>query len=140
MRSYSETDVFTDYALEAFREASQLLARIADPAPGVPAWRCHEVARAVRYVLHARPGKVKLLDVVDGKFSGADHSWLEIARGTTAGWPALLDVYAVGSLPMVQLLDTTPLLGGRKALYEQGEERDDISVGALEALIEQMKR
>ena len=58
----------------------------------------------------------------------------------TARFPHVLDVYCVGSLPMVCLVDgdhtSLPHIGWS---YRPGRERDDIDKDRLRALIETMK-
>lgn len=91
MRGYAETEVFDPAEIRLFRTAQQAV----DCLPDMPNLRCHEVARAVSRVLK--------LKVVDGWYGAVDHSWLEVPR--SKGFPLILDLYAVGRVPMVQLLD-----------------------------------
>lgn len=95
--------------------------------------RCHELARAVKrfmthgnFPYHLHPANVTLLD---GKYGLVDHSWLELFCKSPEGLCSLyiLDVYAVGQLPQVQLLDTTFQLPHR-ANYKPGARRDDINM------------
>lgn len=64
--------------------------------------RCHELARAI--------GQIHGLQVQDGYYGYVEHSWcwmtpwMEVELGYPL-IPNLLDVYAVGKLPMVQLHD-----------------------------------
>lgn len=61
--------------------------------------RCHEMARAV--------GRILDLPVVDGVCGAVQHSWLTIkAHQDPTEREFILDVYAVGRLPPVQLVDT----------------------------------
>lgn len=61
--------------------------------------RCHEMARAA--------GRVLGLEVVDGVCGAVQHSWLTLkAHQDETEREFILDVYAVGRLPPVQLVDT----------------------------------
>ena len=61
----------------------------------------------------ALPWKEHKIDVVDGHCGPIDHSWLRCSG-------VILDVYAPGRLPAVQLVD--PQVGG----YRPGKPRDDV--------------
>src|SRR5437763_1419140 len=74
--------------------------------------RCHELARAVHLVVHAREYK---LVVVDGKCGPIEHSWIHLSDGV------ILDPYVPGRMPAVQLVD---LVVG--TAYRPGAPRDDI--------------
>jgi hypothetical protein len=99
VRSYSQQAVFTPREVQLFWEANRLVALFPEAREGEPAIRCHEVARAV--------GELLDLTVEDGHFGTVDHSWLwtEPVDQRRGRYPNILDVYAVGSLPMVQLVD-----------------------------------
>lgn len=117
MRSYSETNVFSNEALNAFKAAERMVRALPDhPAGGEP-WRCHEVARVI--------GDWTGLEVVDGHYGAVEHSWLTLEDGKT-----ILDVYAVGSLPQVRLVHASPLLP-HTALYRPGVPRNDIRHEAI---------
>lgn len=132
MRPYSERN-FSKELLELYRRATQLVNRLPDP-PDSMEHRCHEVARAIAHALNEeqkrRHGRgVEPLAVVDGKFGGADHSRISVpTRLSGAVNDYILDVYAVGSLPPVQLVDNWPLL---RRGYERGQVRDDIRQNRL---------
>lgn len=114
MKSWAEKHVFLPLELAKFREATRMVEELREPANGAPPWRCHEVARVV--------GKRLGLAVLDGKYGSVDHSWLVFP-----GSPRLtiLDVYAVGSLPIVRLVDVERLLP-HEALYSPGPTRTDV--------------
>jgi hypothetical protein len=141
MKGYAATDVFTARELQLLEKATKLVAAVSDDTAYVAAGeliRCHELARAVGDVLH--------LPVVDGKFGSVEHSWLLTtlpnSAKRTAGFvprPSILDVYSVGRLPMVQLVDNVHWgLTAHKA-YVEGEFRKDINTGVVERLLCQMK-
>jgi hypothetical protein len=94
--------------------------------------RCHELARAVQRELYGR----FIIQAVDGKYANVDHSWcyLSIASGY------VLDVYAVGRLPQVQLIQMHPLLKKQTELFEVGQNRTDIRRKVLEAMDEHLRR
>ena len=125
MRSYSETNVFSSSEVEALQRATRLVVAIPTRIGG-PLLRCHEVARVV--------GRILDLDVQDGHYGAVEHSWVytENAR-------SILDVYAVGRLPMVQLVDARALLPTGRAYYP-GPTRDDIDETAVRELVQFLRR
>ncbi len=127
MRSYSETNVFSDSARWLLARAQEIVSALPDPAPGRDLLRCHEVARVVARRLVAR---ARDLEVVDGKFGPVDHSWIEIVDPPRR---LILDVYAVGSLPQVQLHEATALLPHWRT-YSRGDERDDVREDVIQEL------
>lgn len=123
MISYSATNVFPKPIQLAHERAGQIVEAI----PDVLGLRCHEVSRIVHGVLgHPR------VDVLDGKYGPSyalklgpqiDHSWLTILSVSPVKM-FILDVYAIGRLPMVQLIDVNMGLG---AMYHPvSGERPDI--------------
>jgi hypothetical protein len=95
VKPYAELEVFRAGELAMYRTAVELVSKL-------PTWdldgrwvRCHEVVRAVA----ATVGFIDLR-VRDGLYRGIDHSWLEVVCR-----PVVLDVYAVGQLPPVRLVD-----------------------------------
>lgn len=112
---------FTRQQLDLLREATTIV----DLLP-VASWRCHEVARVV--------GKLLKLDVVDGQYGGMQHSWCTLEPLEETRWGAkLLDPYAVGRLPQVQLVFIPRHLwmpGG--GLYRpDGKPRADVNDGMI---------
>lgn len=111
--------------------------------------RCHEVARVVAEVLsypeRSKSGMFDELVVVDGKFGVHDHSWIRV-DGSVRG-RLILDPYAVGRIPMVQVLDLDVMtLPYRREsacdrcgvpnpwFYREGPTRDDVRHEVLAAL------
>lgn len=94
-----------------------------------PTWgnelRCHELARAVHLAVYADEYK---LDVVDGHCGPVEHSWLRCSNGV------ILDVYAPGRLPAVQLVD--PLIG--VGTYRPGKLRRDVRQEIVDRLVVEM--
>ena len=138
--SYSEREVFTAGERDLLHRAEDCVIRIPSHLSDS---RCHEVARAVGFHLG--------LAHQDGFYGFVDHTWLWTApfaapcyepsrNKTRIGFPHVLDVYCVGSLPMVRLVDgdhtSLPHIGWS---YRPGRERDDIDKDRLRALIETMK-
>jgi len=86
--------------------------------------RCHELARAVHFVVYEREHK---LDIVDGKCGPIEHSWLRFSDGV------ILDPYAPGRMPAVQMID--PIVG---AAYRPGTPRIDIRQAIVDRLVLEM--
>ena len=125
MKGYSQTHVFTFRDVNYLHQAAEIVEEI--PEPKAPdELRCHEITRFV--------GSILKLDTIDGQFGAVDHSWLLVPAYGTRRAPSILDVYACGRLPMVQLIDTNPVLG-TTTLYKPGPLRKDINEGLVECLI-----
>lgn len=131
MISYSEETVFARNEICALNAVSKLVGRLHNDVLHGDRVRCHELARAVARYVNERPRAVGAVEngidltVADGVCGGVQHSWLwtrepsaaELKwwRTRSSGWfhatrPRILDVYAVGKLPQVQLVDTFGLL------------------------------
>lgn len=122
MRSYAET-VFSADAREALRIAEAVVRALPDGPAGE--WlRCHEVARAVC----SRLTDALLFDGVFGGFM--PHTWLYVRNGSETR--VLLDPYAIGRLPQVQLVDPSFRMCDA---YVRGDLRKDIRRAELAALI-----
>lgn len=100
--------------------------------------RCHELARAVHDWYSRRPhnGEERplILGVVDGQYGvpgsiWVEHSWIETGFGHN-----ILDVYAVGKLPPVQLLDGMFKLPTHQ-VFQAKKLRGDIMEDVVEELI-----
>lgn len=87
--------------------------------------RCHELARAVHLVVYEHAHK---LLVIDGKCGPIEHSWLYLEDHV------ILDPYAPGRLPAVQLVD---LVVG--TAYKPGAPRDDIRQVIVDRLVAEMR-
>ncbi len=132
MIGYAQTDLFTAEEIELFRHAERLVASLPFEMLETPLGviRCHELARAVADVLNGqRWGKIPVI-VQDGKFALVEHSWIELPSRN------ILDVYAVGSFPQVQLVHMGD--GGlreRNRCYQPSVRgRDDIRTDTCRAL------
>jgi len=108
------------------------------PRAPPPPLRCHELACAVAHRLGdeyrdvAHNGSFVL---VDGKYGPIDHSWIEW-RTSPSGYRRILDVYSVGRLPMVQLIDAQTLLQHQGVPYVRSEKkRDDFRAADVERLL-----
>lgn len=99
MRGYAELEVFSPQELEA-RDFAELFVSRA-PAKLRGEWvRCHELVRAVGELLELPAERV-----ADGYCGLTEHSWLWMGkRERYKPPPNILDVYAVGRLPQVQLV------------------------------------
>lgn len=115
MIGYAERSVFDPDLLRFYRRAVDLVASVEGPQD-IDALRCHELTRAINPML----GLGLAFDVVDGKYGSVDHTWLVYAQGR-----GILDVYAIGRVPMVQVVETTALLPER-SYYRPGPTRKDI--------------
>jgi hypothetical protein len=92
---YAARECFTPADLTAYVRARAMVKMMPE------GHTCHEVAAAVGSVLGLSP--------VKGTYGGFDHSWLVLPSGH------VLDVYAPGRLPPVQLVHV-----GAYALPESG--------------------
>lgn len=130
MRGYSWTDkVFEMTELFAFDRVSVVMRKLPERDRSGEPLRCHEIARAMRRVLSAAPGQEDWI-TVDGQYGPIDHTWLVRPRSGRA--PVILDVYAVGRLPLVQLVLAHVNLG---SLYRPGAPRVDIRSEVIEDIV-----
>lgn len=120
MRGYAATNIFRPTAIELWKQATQLVERVAEE----DGLRCHELTRAVGINLG--------LTVKDGQFGVVEHSWLLIDDYT------ILDVYRPGALPLVQLIDLSHALPSRR-LYVAGCLRIDICLDTVTRIREQLR-
>lgn len=132
MKSYSEEEIFTQAEVRLWLRATKMVGAL----PPMPKLRCHELARAV--------GRMLELQHQDGYYGFVDHTWLWTTRFgpnalnnyTRLGFPNILDVYCVGSLPMVRLVDgkhtALPHVGWA---YRPGKPRDDITHDRVDDLV-----
>jgi len=139
MKSYSETNVFTTDELALLGRATAYVARVDEDAFKEPI-RCHELARAVGRLLRLEyeDGVYSLLPEIGG---GIDHSWLLVPRDTKGGIRvgcSILDVYAIGSLPQVQLLHCGTTAPHHENFINRGK-RDDIDEVVVEQLVQMMR-
>ena len=124
MRSYSETNVFSSKELDLLQKAIYLVAEIPDMTPIL---RCHEVARIIGSLLN--------LQVQDGHYGPVEHSWLWMKPWKNGKYPPnILDVYSVGSLPQVKLVNFSTILPDDNA-YKPGPVRDDIRQNVVSDII-----
>ena len=135
MITYSEREIFCSNDVRLLKVAEKLIGKI-NERNFDGELRCHELARAV--------GQVLELPHQDGEYLFSQHTWLWVGpvqpnRAKAGQYPSILDVYAVGSLPQVQLFDTFPLLGRVGTVYKPGPERTDIKQGVVDELVRQME-
>lgn len=129
MRSYSERHIFTHEECALLHRAATFVDVVTDD---VPAIRCHELARAFTAEHPTWCGTP--LDIVDGLFGSCDHTWIERA---IPGRVAILDVYSVGRLPMVQLVHHWSLL---QMPYVRHPDRTDVRADVVARLREEWQR
>ena len=121
--------------LEQWLRATALVESIAEPENDDDI-RCHELTRAVARVLNIPPTSVQ-----DGWYGMVCHSWIWLDYGHQG---CLLDCYAVGQLPMVQLVridrQTGHYSGGgmSPSLYRESPPRTDINDAVVTRLANQM--
>lgn len=140
MKSYSAIEIFSERELALLERATRMVAalpehhgRVTMPPTGII--RCHELARAV--------GRLLDLPYQDGHYGFVEHTWLwtapfdrqRIPDLVTYRVPNILDVYAVGKLPQVQLVHarsvTLPHLGWA---WRPGDTRGDTDEGMVHTL------
>ena len=130
MEGYAKTHIFKARELVLLDRATIFVKRIRDREPEI---RCHELARAVGRVLH--------LEVQDGYYGYVDHSWLwishlEVGHSDRMGLPNILDVYSVGQLPVVRLVDCAhSQLPHAGFAYRPGVFRSDINESLVTKLV-----
>src|SRR5262245_48393797 len=136
MKGYSVTDIFTEAELDVHRTATLLVGNL----PDIPELRCHELARAVAEFLTTRYVHIGF-HIVDGKFGTVDHSWLVFRnpRKDVCYRHTILDVYSVGSVPVVQLhcADALGLRNARR--FIEGQPRDDIDTAMIEHVLKHLR-
>ena len=127
MISHSQKVAFSDKELDLLKQATMLTSKIDD----IPYLRCHEVARAI--------GSILQLSVQDGYFGSVEHSWLWSTSTESKRFPPnVLDVYAIGSLPQVQLISMRYMLPHNENYVWEvyGTFRTDIKQDVVDQLIE----
>jgi len=112
MISFSAKHEFSPQEQLLLEQLSVLVARI--PEEIASPIRCHELVRAV--------GNLYQMQVVDGHYNRTEHSWLYTRNKPRTAKNYILDVYAVGRLPMVQLMDAYYY----RDVYVESQARDDI--------------
>ena len=132
MITYAERACFHASHLRLLSRVEASVARISN------VWgnelRCHELARAVHFVVYAREHKLWSrdgeggLDVVDGKCGPIEHSWLRFSDGV------ILDPYTPGRMPAVQIVD--PIVG---TVYRPSASRVDIRQAIIDRLVLEMR-
>ncbi len=138
MRGYSEVEVFPPGLRTLWVRASSMVDRV--PQHYATEVRCHELARAVAILCDLPDACVQ-----DGYYGFCEHTWLWTreppAQPLTkrVGWPHILDVYSVGQLPMVRLVD-----GDHTGLphtgwsYRPDARRSDIDEAMIRRLVADM--
>jgi hypothetical protein len=125
MKSWSVyTGHFSPISLARYEMACKLVAAIPDGIEELEGFkiRCHELARVASLILE--------VPFVDGRYGAVEHSWLEWVDRSKHR--TILDVYAVGQEPMVQLIHS-PI--GLLNLWQAGEFRDDTDFNVVDTLV-----
>ena len=116
MISYSEREIFTRTEVATLQFAQLIVDHCSyfEPGSTEEPVRCHELARVVAIFLGTD------FQVQDGRFGFVEHSWIWMGHLNTAkgrlGLPKILDVYVPGSLPQVQIVDSSTALPQRYSL------------------------
>jgi hypothetical protein len=122
MITYAERACFRAAHLRLLARVETYVARVSN------SWgnelRCHELARAVHVVAES----AHKLTVIDGKCGPIEHSWLYLDDSV------ILDPYAPGRMPAVQLVD---LVVG--TAYRPGDPRNDIRQAVVDRLVLEMR-
>lgn len=99
--------------------------------------RCHEIVRALYPWLKPILPQDWTMHVVDGHYGAVDHSWFAVLNpGKFNGF--ILDAYAVGRLPTVQIVDVYHPTLPHLRYYRDGGPRVDIrnhDISAIDAAI-----
>ncbi len=104
MRGYGERKIFTEREVALRADALRIVEPLPWRYPKGDHFRCHEVTRVVASILdRERKFEGVCADfrkaVRDGQWASAyEHSWIELPHDK------VLDVYAVGKVPQVQLV------------------------------------
>lgn len=137
MRPFAERRYLPREARAAFHLATFLVGGIQERQPEI---RCHELAVAVRQlILEEIDGLI--VGLYTGTYGAVEHSWLGVAP--TGTWPrdqAILDVYAVGRLPQVQLVDGSAMMPEAKLYQRADQQRSDLDQVIVTLLIVEMRR
>jgi hypothetical protein len=102
--------VFSRAVREAHRLATFLVGQVEQyPTGGEDETRCHELVAAIAPVLVDEVPDLRLM-LFTGMYGPVEHSWLKVSSENYPFDWHVLDVYACGRLPQVQLIDGTGLL------------------------------
>lgn len=125
MKGVSELHCFSEKELAIFREATDIVSLLPENDSTGECLRCHEVARVV--------GELLNLEVIDGRYEyGAEHSWCVITQVTKFRSFSILDPYAIGRIPIVQMYYIAPTIPNR---YFPEARRKDIKTDVVEDLL-----
>lgn len=144
MKSYTERHILEPEMLALLHRVEGFVDAVPDQDASGEEVRCHELVRAVHHFL--KPPSSEYIPsyewaVCDGKYLQiVDHSWLELvpprmptgARRISGTERIVLDVYAVGAFPQVQLVYQSGLLDR----FQKGEHRQDIRHDVVKQLTE----
>jgi len=143
MTPYVQREIFRPQDVRLFKRAESAVAGVG--AQWGNELRCHELTRAVHRFLDDTG-----LEVVDGRLGPVEHSWLEYmvpiddtARGSYPSYQhfrrVILDVYAPGRIPQVQMIHRSPAVVSVGA-YVPTERRTDINERIVTLVHAEIKR
>lgn len=133
MLGYAHTDVFDRRVQRYYTTAFKFVSAIPEKIPDGRTVRCHELTRATLaylrlHLAHIDVDRPLRMTFEDGKFKVVDHSWICFPEQR-----CILDVYAVGRLPMVQLV--TIDVGYLRDYVPSEEKRGDIDASMVSLLL-----
>lgn len=143
MKSYTERHLLDPEMLALLRRVDGFVAAVPHRDARGEEVRCHELARAIDVFLRSS-GTAYEWDVCDGRyFQVVDHSWLELRPpGLPTGVVRIsgterivLDVYAVGAFPQVQLVYQSGLLNRFQRVAPREDIRWDVVTQLVEAYV-----
>lgn len=141
MRPFAERRYFPREVRAAFHLATYIVNGLGQRSPEI---RCHELALAVAPILREEIRGINSI-VWSGHYGAVEHSWLKVstldpftATGRHIAEWHILDVYAVGRMPQVQLVDGTAILPEWK-LYKPAKMREDTDHKLVTELVREMR-
>lgn len=136
MRPFAERAYFPPEVRAAFHMLTFVVERLQQRAPEI---RCHELARAAAILIADKLPDQLATITWSGTYGAVEHSWLDVQprRSRSCEW-FILDVYAVGQMPQVRLVDGSVYLPEAK-LFQRGARRSDVDSLLAKSLFSEMR-
>lgn len=136
MRPFAERTYFPREVRAAFHMLTFVVERLQQRAPEI---RCHELALAAGILIADKMPDQLATITWSGTYGAVEHSWLDVQprRSANSEW-FILDVYAVGQMPQVRLVDGSVYLPEAK-LFQRGERRRDVDSLLAKSLFSEMR-
>jgi len=139
VRGYASEEIFDASELELYALACGFVEAVPYEIDG-EAVRCHELVRAV---VAALPPRFSGVRICDGYYGMVEHSWIwtrppALDKTAARGWiepPNILDVYAPGRVPLVELVAVSVAL---PCEYRRGDSRKDLKRSVIARLTQLM--